>query len=230
MKKVVKPAKARKSVPQARKEQKAASKTRSKAKKNTAEGIDNTGLTPQQQVFADYYIQTSNGTKAVYRAGFDPKNDNVAAVTAVRLLRNSKVQAYIEARKKAISDKLAITDERILQEVARIAFFDVRKLYDDHGNLRPVHTLDDDTAAGVAGIKVVETDDSVMVDDGEGPGLMTVHTKEVKAVDKGAALDKLMRHRGLYKPEEVTINHTFESKLLNARKRAAEARSRRRAD
>lgn len=229
----------KKTVAQARKEQKQAKKaassakqpatTRSKAKNTQAEGGSDNGFTPEQQVFADLYVQSSNGTRSYMRAT-GVTNEATAAVGAVRWLRIVKIQEYIAARKKEASDRLAITDEKILKEVSRIAFFDIRKLYDDHGNLKPVHLLDEDTAAALAAIKVVETDDSVMVDDGEGPGLMTVHTKEVKAIDKNAALDKLMKHRGLYKPEEVTINHTFESKLLNARKRATEARSRRRAD
>lgn len=44
--------------------------------------------------FATEYVKDFNGTQAAKRAGHQG-NDNVLAVTASRLLRNSKVQGYI---------------------------------------------------------------------------------------------------------------------------------------
>ena len=45
----------------------------------------------------------------------------------------------------------------MLKELARIAFFDRRKLYREDGSLKSMHELDDDAAAGLSGMHMVET-------------------------------------------------------------------------
>lgn len=52
-------------------------------------------LTPKQQRFADYYIETGNATEAYKRAGYIGKG-NVAEASASRLLSNVKVREYID--------------------------------------------------------------------------------------------------------------------------------------
>lgn len=74
-------------------------------------------LSPQHQLFADYYLQNSS-EKGVVRdsaiyAGFSEKS---AHVTGSRLLKNAKIAEYIEDQKKKIKkrleNKLVITREK----------------------------------------------------------------------------------------------------------------------
>lgn len=84
---------------------------------------------------------------------------------------------------------LPITRERVLREIARLAFSDPRRLFDEEGNLKPVHELDDDTAAAVESIDV-----SVLPRSSGGH-----QTRKVKLWDKKSALAKLGEHLGLFK-------------------------------
>lgn len=52
-------------------------------------------LTPKQQAFADYYIETGNATEAARRAGYSEKN---VGENAAKTLRNPNVSAYISER------------------------------------------------------------------------------------------------------------------------------------
>jgi Terminase small subunit len=51
--------------------------------------------------------------------------------------------------------KTDLTAVRVLEEMRRLAFADVRTLFDEHGNLKAIHTLTDEEAACIASIKVV---------------------------------------------------------------------------
>lgn len=67
-------------------------------------------LTPKQQAFVEAYA--GNGTEAARLAGYSG-SDAVLAVTAHDLLRNPKVAAALEARRKAPSAKrIASREER----------------------------------------------------------------------------------------------------------------------
>lgn len=52
-------------------------------------------MNPKHKEFVDEYIETGNGTQSVKQV-FGIGNDNVAANKASRLLRNAKIQDYLE--------------------------------------------------------------------------------------------------------------------------------------
>lgn len=62
-------------------------------------------LTPKQQAFADYYIQTGNATESYKKAYPSCKKDDTARANASRLLTNANVVAYIEEKQKDIDSK-----------------------------------------------------------------------------------------------------------------------------
>lgn len=143
-------------------------------------------LTPKQQLFVDEYLVDLNATQAAIRAGYSSKT---AYAIADRLLRKAEVQHAIQEAKKSRSERTEITQDRVLKELARIAFFDPRKMFDADG--KPIHisALDDETAAAVAGLEVVTKGNADM-------GLGEI--LKYKISDKNSALDKLCRHLGLY--------------------------------
>jgi phage terminase small subunit len=157
-------------------------------------------LTPKQQRFADEYLVDLNATAAYKRAGYLSKG-NAAEVCASKLLSNAKVTTYISAKRLQVSNKLDITVERVLAEYAKIAFVDVRKFYDEHGHLRPIHMLDDETAGALAGLEVDE------ISAGEN---VIGQTKKIKITDKKGALDSIAKHLGMFVEKvEVTGNVTI---------------------
>lgn len=73
---------------------------------------DSMKLTPKQQAFADYYIQSGNGSESYKKAYSTCKKDETARVNASKLLTNTNVIKYIEERNKQIqSNRIADTEE-----------------------------------------------------------------------------------------------------------------------
>lgn len=150
-------------------------------------------LPPKQQRFVEEYLIDLNATQAAVRAGYRGDPNTIGP----RLLVNVGVRSHIEAAMKAREQRTEITQDRVLRELARIAFFDLRKLYRADGSLKAMHELDDEAAAVLAAVDVVEVA-KVSIEGGE-----VVHTpeftKKVKVPDKVAALALAMRHLGMLK-------------------------------
>jgi hypothetical protein len=65
------------------------------------------------------------------------------------------VEAAIAEAKNARSARTAITADEVLREFTKVGRSDVRRLFSELGALKPIHELDDETAAAIASIEVV---------------------------------------------------------------------------
>jgi len=137
-------------------------------------------MTPKQSAFIAEYLIFRNASEAARRAGYSAKR---ADAIGYDLLRNTEVAAAINAGMKKLATGLEITAERVQKERARLAFFDVSKLFDAEGRPLPINQIDADTRAAIVGIDVV---------DGE---LSTV--RKYRLATKDASLAALERHFGL---------------------------------
>jgi len=146
-------------------------------------------LTDKQQRFVDEYLIDLNATQAAIRTGYSAKS---AHVTGSRLLSDAKIQAAIAEGRSKIAGKLEITQERILGEMAKIGFSDIRKFFSETGSLKRVEDLDDDAAGCISAIEVVTKrvpgSDSDEVE----------HTAKIKLWDKGSALLNMGKHLGMF--------------------------------
>lgn len=79
-------------------------------------------MTEKQKIFADEYLIDLNATRAYRTAYKSVKNDVVAATNGGRLLRNAQIQAYIAERMEERQKRTEITQDRVLNELAAIAF------------------------------------------------------------------------------------------------------------
>jgi len=155
-------------------------------------------LTTRQQAFVDEYLIDFNGAQAAIRAGYSKKT---AKEMAYELLTRPHILEAVNLAKKKREERTHITQDRVLQELARIAFFDLRKLYNDDGSLKRPNELDDDAAAVLAGIDTVESKS------GDGEDVMLEYTKKAKVFDKNAALTLAMRHLGMLN-DKISQNHS----------------------
>lgn len=87
-------------------------------------------LTDKQKAFADYYIISMNATDAYKRAYPNVKTDNAAASAGARLLRNVKIQEYINSNMQTRADATIATQDDILNKLTEIAFNDGYKTKD----------------------------------------------------------------------------------------------------
>jgi len=157
-------------------------------------------MTEAQKRFCDEYILDFNATRA-YRAAYPKcKTDEAASAAGCRMLGNVNVQRYIQEQKEEMKEKINVTKEQVINQIARIAFGDIRKLYNENGGLKNIQDLDDDAAAIVAGIETTEEFDGYG-EDREQIG----YTKKVKIASKDKALDMLGKYFGIFK-EKVEIN------------------------
>lgn len=155
----------------------------------------------RRSIFAQEYAKDRNGTRAAIRAGYSEKS---ATMQASRLLTNAKVRAQVDAIAAAAAAANQITVERTMREIARVAYSDVRRLFDQDGKLKPLHELDDEAAAQIAGVETSHvqlrkgSDQQELFDSEDGAGAALVITK-IKRWDKNRALDQCMAILGMHK-------------------------------
>lgn len=158
----------------------------------------------KQERFAAEYLVDLNATAAYQRAIRPEASLVVAATEGGKLLRTPYVQELVQTARARLIERTQVTSERVILELARIAFIDPREVFEwgpSGVRLRPSHELTPDAAAVVASVKHKRRTHA----DKDG-NTSTSHEVEIKLADKIAALDKLARHLGLYKPEEVNVN------------------------
>lgn len=155
-------------------------------------------LTPRQIRFCQRYILDFNGTQS-YKEIYVGVNNETAAVNASRLLSNANVTGYITKLKEDAAIALKITKESILKLTKGLAYYDPRNFYDEDGNLRPIPSLDEESAMALSSFEVMEERGG----DGEGHQVVLGYTKKIKTSDRKGAIDILNKMLGYYAPEKV---------------------------
>ena len=148
-------------------------------------------LTPKQQMFCKEYLIDLNATQAAIRAGYSAKT---AEWIGPQLLGKSHVAAKIQAQMNKRAAKIEITADKVLQEIAKMAFANVQDLYDEHGILRPISELPRDVAAAVQSVKVNLTEACAV--------------QEVKLWDKKGTLELLGKHLRLFSEKNAEDDDT----------------------
>jgi phage terminase small subunit len=159
--------------------------------------MTNLKLTARQALFVSEFLASGNATQSAIKAGYSAKT--AKAIGTENLAKPAIAAAIAEARAKRFA-RNDITADRVLGEIARLAFFDVRKLLNACGTMKPLDELDDDTAAAIAGLELSE------IRDGDGAPIGVL--KKIKVADKLVALDKLARHLGLLQDKIKLVGDT----------------------
>ena len=150
------------------------------------------GLNDKQQKFCEEYLIDLNATQAAIRAGYSSKT---ARSIGQRLLTNVDIQARIQELQLKRSDRTSIKADRVLQELARVAFADVTDVirFDDGGIMfNDSSALDKDVTAAIASISHQKTDKGT--------------TRSVRMHNKVGALLKLVDHLGLADDENKALS------------------------
>src|SRR5580700_8477166 len=102
-------------------------------------------MTPKQTRFVAKYLANGlNATKAAISAGYSEKT---AASIGEENLRKPEIAAAVKVRTKQIMGRLEVTADLVVQEIAKMAFFDPRKLFNPDGSLKLITEIDDHSAA-----------------------------------------------------------------------------------
>ena len=154
-------------------------------------------LLPKQRHFADEYLIHSNATLAAINAGYSKKT---AANMGNENLNKPHIEAYIQNKINERSKRLDITADRVLQEIARVAYARLSDVsgFDASGVcLKNSDELSDDILAAVSEVSITNG--------------MNGRSTKIKMHNKTAALDKLGKYLKLF---EDTVNHTGSVELV----------------
>lgn len=140
-------------------------------------------LTDKQKKFVEEYLIDLNATQSAIRAGYSPKTANEQGA---RLLANVSIQEAISKAMAERSRRTGINQDRIVQELARIAFVKITDIVDPDGEIN-TNASDDDLAC----IESYKVEDSDSVNGSSSK-------REVKLASKIKALELLGKHVGMW--------------------------------
>lgn len=144
-------------------------------------------MTEKQKIFANEYLIDLNATRAYLVAYPRVKSENVAAVNGSKMLRNTKVASFIQERMQERQQRTEVTQDRVIQELAAIAFAKATDYVEIKNSgssakvlIKATGELSEEQRRAIAGIK-------------EGTNGI-----EIKLNDKEKALELLGRHLGMW--------------------------------
>lgn len=137
--------------------------------------------------FCDEYLIDLNATQAVIRAGYKINGDNSAASIGSKLLKEPDVAKEVAKQMAERSKRTGINQERVVQELARIAFVRATDVIVP-GDASIKDNASEDDLACIQSVKVKTTNSEKGV---------TVE-REVRLNDKMKALELLGKHLGMF--------------------------------
>ncbi|MBN8978916.1 MAG: terminase small subunit [Rhizobiales bacterium] len=155
-------------------------------------------LTPKQSRFVEEYLLDMNATQAAIRAGYSQRT---AKEQGAQLLTKPAVMAAVDAAKIDRSERTKIDADRVLQEIAVMAFYDPADLMIDGEageDDREAAVIDGRVIYGLRGPADIKRLPESVRRAIVGWGWDRNENFTLKLADKSKALDQLARHLSLY--------------------------------
>lgn len=140
-------------------------------------------LNERQKRFCNEYMIDLNATQAAIRAGYSVKT---AQEQSARLLSNVMIQGEIQRLQAEISRRTGISQDRVIRELAKIAFLNPMNLVTPEGRIRDGASQDD--LSCIEGVKFKRSDSDTGYSE----------EREVKIASKLKALELLGKHLGMF--------------------------------
>lgn len=146
-------------------------------------------LTAKQQRFVDEYLIDLNATQAAIRAGYSTKTANEQSS---QLLAKLSIQEAIGSAMANRSKRTGVNQDRVVQELAKIAFVKMTDIVDDQGRIKKTATADD-----LSCIELVKFKKTT--------GKVSGIEREVRIAPKLKALELLGKHLGMWN-DKLDVN------------------------
>ena len=148
------------------------------------------------------YLIDLNATQAAIRAGY--KQSEYTDTNANKLLENTRIKEAIEKAMAERSKRTGVTTDRVVRELAKIAFANAAEIIDAESATVKLGATAEDTAA-IQSVRV-----KMFGEDGI--------EREVKLADKLKALELLGKHLGIFSDKfELNGSLKTETSKLDAR-------------
>lgn len=159
------------------------------------------GLAAKYARFVEEYLVDLNATEAYVRSGGKARGKG-ANVMGCRWIAREDVQKAVQAGMAARSKRTEITQDMVLQELAKIGFSNMADYVNVSGSniVVALDKMTRDQAAAVSEITVEE------YTEGRGEAAREVKRTKFKLSDKRAALCDLGKHLGLFREDSGKEN------------------------
>lgn len=159
-------------------------------------------LTAKQQRFVGEYLIDLNATQAAIRAGYSA---DTAMEQGYQLLQKTSVSNAISQAMAHRSRRTGITQDRVLRELAKVAFVNANDVIDtDSATVRADATADDLACIQSVKVKVSESE------------MGSSSEREIKLYDKMRALEMLGKHLGIFERRDHANGNGEKNNLLEA--------------
>ena len=158
-------------------------------------------LTARQERFVEEYMIDLDAKNAAIRAGYSARS---AKTLGPRLTKMKNVAARIEEEKAKRARRTGITAERVLRELAQLAFFDASKCLGMlNGDMEKMEDFDASKCLGMLNgdmekMEELERETASIAAIKIGKGGI-----EIRFHDKTRALELLGRHMGIFREENA---------------------------
>lgn len=162
--------------------------------------VKNMALTDKQKRFIEEYLIDLNATQAAIRAGYSAKT---AHEQGAQLLAKLSIRLEIDKAIAERSRRTGITQDRILRELAKVAFVNAADVISlDEAKIREDADRDDIAAIASVKVKTIPTETGEIVE------------REVKTYDKLKALELLGKHLGMF-TDKISISGDMGVKIVD---------------
>lgn len=146
-------------------------------------------LTAKQEAFVREYLLCRNASEAMRRAGYTSKNPDV---DAPKLLVNPGISEAIRINDAQLQKQFEITQEKVIAELAAIAFFNMKNVMRAGANgvaLKVWGDIPDEVSSAIAHVSESNSEKG--------------NSYSIRAHDKIKALELLGKHTGLWKDKDA---------------------------
>jgi len=150
-----------------------------------------TKLTPKQENFCNYYLETGNASEA-YRRAYSCENmkDETVNERSCRLLKEYKISTRVKQLQLALQERSDIAKDEVVKEltaIVRARITDVLNIKGSKVTIKKLEDMPDHVVSCIASVKKAK--DSI----------------EVKFYDKIAAIDRLSRMLGWNEADRIDL-------------------------
>lgn len=181
---------------------------------NRPDGWYMEGLTVMERAFVIEYPVDFSGVRAALRAGYGKgTNAKAASARASELLSDPRIVTAILAQLQHMAERANVTRNRVLEEIAAIAFSRIDNYeIDDYGNVKLAAGAPDSALRAISRIKKKVRHEKDFNDND-----VTIYETDIYLWNKNDALNAAMRHLGMFLDKKVSVTGTLEElmRMLN---------------
>ena len=152
-------------------------------------------LTDANLMFCNCYVQEWNKTESYHKAYPDVTRES-AAVLGHKLLKNVKIQQYIEYLKDNIAETVGISKIGLLNELKALATSDISDIYEGWFDLKELERLKEENPEVAKAIKSIQTKED----------LVGGNQIKIEMHDKSKAIADIFKAMGWNTPEKIEVS------------------------